>query len=44
MFEWIQNTADRIAHQIIEYTCLHNGGLILCQKVERIQYSFEFKL
>jgi hypothetical protein len=34
MFEWIQNTADRIAKQIIEYTCLHNGGLILCQKVE----------
>jgi hypothetical protein len=33
MFEWIQNTADRIAQQIIEYTCLHNGGLILCQKV-----------
>jgi hypothetical protein len=34
MFEWIQNTADRIAQQIIEYNCLHNGGLILCQKVE----------
>jgi hypothetical protein len=34
MFEWIQKTADRIAQQIIEYTCLHNGGLILCQKVE----------
>ncbi|CAF3448207.1 unnamed protein product [Rotaria socialis] len=33
MFKWIQNTAERITKQILEYTCLHNGGLILCQKV-----------
>lgn len=33
MFEWIQNTAERITKQILEYTCLHNNGLILCQKV-----------
>ncbi|CAF1485120.1 unnamed protein product [Adineta steineri] len=33
MFEWIHNIANRIAKQIIAYTQLHNGGLILCQKV-----------
>jgi len=42
MFEWIQNIADRIVQQIIEYTCLHNGGLILCQKV--IHPSVKMKL
>jgi len=42
MFQWIQNTADRIVKQIIEYTCLHNGGLILCQKV--IHPSVKIKL
>lgn len=42
MFEWIQNTADRIAKQIIEYTQLHYGGLILCQKV--IHPSVKMKL
>ena len=33
MFEWITNIANRIIKQILEYKCLHNGGLILCQKV-----------
>jgi McKusick-Kaufman syndrome protein len=42
MFEWIQNVADRIAKQIIEYNHLHNGGLILCQKV--IHPSIKIKL
>jgi McKusick-Kaufman syndrome protein len=42
MFEWIQTTADRISKQIIEYTHLHNGGLILCQKV--IHPSVKIKL
>jgi hypothetical protein len=42
MFEWIQNTADRISKQIIEYTRLHHGGLILCQKV--IHPSVKMKL
>ena len=31
--EWIQTTANRIAEQILGYTRLHHGGLILCQKV-----------
>lgn len=44
MFEWISNTADRIVKQIIEYKCLHNGGLILCQKVYSISYSFKYKI
>ncbi|CAF3658103.1 unnamed protein product [Rotaria sordida] len=42
MFEWIQNIAEHIIKQIIEYTCLHNGGLILCQKV--IHPSVKMKL
>ncbi|CAF3760145.1 unnamed protein product [Rotaria sp. Silwood1] len=42
MFEWIQNTAEHITKQIIEFTCLHNGGLILCQKV--IHPSVKMKL
>ncbi|CAF5191845.1 unnamed protein product, partial [Rotaria magnacalcarata] len=42
MFKWIQNTAERITKQILEYTCLHNGGLILCQKV--IHPSVKMKL
>jgi McKusick-Kaufman syndrome protein len=42
MFEWIQTTADRIVKQIIEYTQLHHGGLILCQKV--IHPSVKIKL
>lgn len=33
MFQWISNIADRIVKQIIEYKCLHHGGLIACQKV-----------
>jgi hypothetical protein len=32
MFEWIQTTVDRISKQIIEYTQLHHGGLVLYQK------------
>ncbi|CAF4231478.1 unnamed protein product [Rotaria sp. Silwood2] len=42
MFEWIQNTAEHITKQIIGYTCLHNDGLILCQKV--INPSVKMKL
>ena len=33
IFEWIQDTAIHISKQILEYTCLHHCGLILCQKV-----------
>lgn len=33
IFEWIRLTADRIARQIIANSCLHHGGLVLCQKV-----------
>lgn len=36
MFEWIERTANRIAEEIIACTCLHDGGLILCQKVRLI--------
>ena len=32
-FEWIQTAAKRIVEQILQYTSLHHGGLILCQKV-----------
>ncbi|UJR09895.1 hypothetical protein I4U23_014117 [Adineta vaga] len=42
MFQWIQNSADQISKQIIDYTCLHHGGLILCQKV--IHPSVKIKL
>lgn len=32
-YEWLQTTASRLAEQILAYTRLHHGGLILCQKV-----------
>jgi hypothetical protein len=32
-FQWLQAIVNRLAKQILAYTCLHNGGLILCQKV-----------
>ena len=32
-FEWIQTAAERIVEQILQYTSLHHGGWILCQKV-----------
>ena len=33
MFEWIERAANRIAEQLLACTRLHDGGLILCQKV-----------
>ncbi|CAF0873742.1 unnamed protein product [Didymodactylos carnosus] len=31
--EWIKKTADTIINNIIKFKNLHNGGIILCQKV-----------
>lgn len=43
MFEWIAKLADRIVEQIIEYQCLHHGGVIFCQKVIHPSVKIQLK-
>lgn len=43
LFEWIQMAADRIAKQIIDYSCLHHSGLVLCQKVIHPSVKIQLK-
>ena len=39
-YEWLQTTASRLTEQILSYTRLHHGGLILCQKVRSALEEF----
>lgn len=40
LFQWIENVANRLTKEILKYSQLHDGGLVLCQKVRPASLFF----